>query len=105
MGSIWQQYRMNSKRQIKSYIFRIQDQYNLTPATEAETKLKIERENMFMVDSVLNSKIPDLLEVMEKARARYRSRMDALALRMEGEILGLAEQLKVLCLKLLGNKV
>ena len=47
-----------------------------------------------VVDSVCNSKIPDLLEVMENARARYLGRFDAIALRLEGEVLTLAGQLK-----------
>ena len=50
-----------------------------------------------MVESVLNSKIPDLLEVMEKARTRDGARMDALALRLQEEILAVAGQLQVHC--------
>ena len=57
-------------------------------------------DDMWMVDSVMNSKIPDHLGVIEKARANYLARMDALALGMEEEILALAGQLKVLCLQI-----
>ena len=53
-----------------------------------------------IVEQVFNSKIPDLVEVMEKARARYLVRFDTIALRLEGEILTLAGQLKALCLRI-----
>ena len=53
-----------------------------------------------IVEKVFNSKIPDLVEVMEKARARYLVRFDSIALRLEGEILTLAGQLKALCLRI-----
>ena len=54
-------------------------------------------DNMYMAESVLNSKIPDLLEVLEKAKADYGRWMDATALRMHEEIITLAERIRVLC--------
>ena len=48
------------------------------------------------VESVCNTKIPDLLVVMERARAGYLERFDAVLLMLEGEILSLAERLKAL---------
>ena len=51
--------------------------------------MELQIQNMRIVDSVLNSKIPDLLEVMEKARAKYLERMDALALKMEEDAEGM----------------
>ena len=62
--------------------------------------MELQIQNMRIVHSVLNSKIPDLLEVMEKARAKYLERMDVLALKMEEDILGLAENLKTVCLSI-----
>ena len=47
--------------------------------------------------SVSSEKIPDLLEVMEKARTRDGARMDALALRLEGDILANAGRLQSQC--------
>ena len=52
------------------------------------------------VEEVFNSKIPDLLEVLEKARGAYLGRYDALVLRQEGELLELAARLKALCLRI-----
>ena len=49
------------------------------------------------MESVYNSKIPDLMEVMEEARASNLGRFDAEALRLEGEILRIARQLKSHC--------
>ena len=54
-------------------------------------------DTMYMAESVLNSKIPDLLEVLEKAKADYGRWMDAKALRMHKEIITLAERIRVLC--------
>ena len=48
------------------------------------------------VESVCNTKIPDLLVVMERARAGYLDRFDAVILMLEREILSLAERLKAL---------
>ena len=53
-----------------------------------------------LVDAVCNTKIPELLVVMERARAGYLERFDAWLLRLEEEILSLAEQLKALCLRI-----
>ena len=52
------------------------------------------------VEEVFNSKIPDLLEVLEKARGADLGRYDAIVLRQEGEILELAARLKALCLRI-----
>ena len=48
------------------------------------------------VGSVCNTKIPDLLVVMERARAVYLEWFDAVLLMLEREILSLAERLKAL---------
>ena len=53
-----------------------------------------------LVESVCNTIIPDLLGVMERARAGYLGRFDALVLRLEGEVLTLVGQLKALCLRI-----
>ena len=53
-----------------------------------------------LVESVCNTKLPELLVVMERARAGYLERFDALILRLEREVLSLAEQLKALCLRI-----
>ena len=45
-----------------------------------------------LVESVCNTKIPELLVVMERARAGYLERFDALILRLEREVLSLAGQ-------------
>ena len=52
---------------------------------------------MRMVASVSSEKIPDLLECMEKTRTRDGARMDALALRLEGQILAVAGRLQSQC--------
>ena len=52
---------------------------------------------MKIVASVTSKKIPDLLECMEKTRTRDGARMDALALRLEGEILAVAGRLQSQC--------
>ena len=52
---------------------------------------------MRMVASVSSEKIPDLLESMEKTGTRDGARMDALALRLEGEILAVAGRLQSQC--------
>ena len=48
------------------------------------------------VDSVVNTKLPDLLVVMERVRARYLARFDALLLMLEREIHSLTERLTAL---------
>ena len=50
-----------------------------------------------IVESVFNSKIPDLMEVMRDARARALARFDEKALRLEGCVLRAAQQLKAHC--------
>ena len=52
---------------------------------------------MQIVTTVTSKKIPDLLECMEKTRTRDGARMDALALRLEGEILAVAGRLQSQC--------
>ena len=52
---------------------------------------------MKIVASVTSQKIPDLLECMEKTRTRYGARMDALALRLEEDILAVAGRLQSQC--------
>ena len=46
------------------------------------------------VEIVINTKIPDLLLVMERTRARYLARYDAVLLMLEREIHTLIERLK-----------
>ena len=48
------------------------------------------------VESVINTKLPDLLVVMERVRARYLARFDAVLLMLEREILSLIRRLTVL---------
>ena len=48
------------------------------------------------VESVINTKLPDLLVVMERVRARYLARFDAALLMLEREILSLIRRLTVL---------
>ena len=48
------------------------------------------------VDSVINAKLPDLLVVMERVRARYLARFDAVLLMLEREIFSLMRRLTVL---------
>ena len=48
------------------------------------------------VESVINTKLPDLLLVMERVRARYLARFDAALLMLEREILSLIRRLTVL---------
>ena len=48
------------------------------------------------VESVVNTKLPDLLVVMERVRARYLARFDAVLLMLEREILSLIERLTTL---------
>ena len=50
-----------------------------------------------IVESVYNSKIPDLMEVMRDARARNLDRFDDDALRLEESVLRTARQLKAHC--------
>ena len=50
-----------------------------------------------IVESVYNSKIPDLMEVMRDARARVLVRFDVEALRLEESVLRAARQLKAHC--------
>ena len=50
-----------------------------------------------IVESVYNSKIPDLMEVMRDARARNLDRFDDDALRLEENVLRTARQLKAHC--------
>ena len=52
---------------------------------------------MRIVASVSSKKIPDLLESMEKTRTMDGARMDALALRLEGDILAVAGRLQSQC--------
>ena len=52
---------------------------------------------MKIVASVTSKKIPDLLECMEKTRTRDGARMDALALRLEEDILAVAGRLQSQC--------
>ena len=53
------------------------------------------------VESVVNTKLPDLLVVMERVRARYLARFDAVLLMLEREILSLIRRLTVLGLSLI----
>ena len=48
------------------------------------------------VESVINTKLPDLLVVMERVRARYLARFDAVLLMLEREIFSLIRRLTVL---------
>ena len=48
------------------------------------------------VESVINTKLPDLLVVMKRVRARYLARFDAVLLMLEREILSLIRRLTVL---------
>ena len=48
------------------------------------------------VESVVNTKLPDLLVVMERVRARYLARFDAVLFMLEREILSLIERLTAL---------
>ena len=50
----------------------------------------------FIWKSLCNTKIPDLLVVMERARVGYLERFDALVLRLEGKVLSLVAQLRAL---------
>ena len=50
-----------------------------------------------IVESVYNSKIPDLMEVMRDVRARNLGRFDAEALQLEENVLRTARQLKAHC--------
>ena len=52
------------------------------------------------MESVCNTKISELLVVMERARAGYLERFDTLILRLEREVLSLAGRLKALCLRI-----
>ena len=89
---------------------RLQDQYNFTPQVKDQfqfysslkrkiTKFKMaaQHDNMWMVESVLNSKIPELLEVMEKAKENSGHRMDATAFRLQEEIFTLVGKLQLSC--------
>ena len=55
---------------------------------------------MKIVVSVDSQKIPDLLECMETTRTRNGARMDALALRLEEDILSVAGRLESQCQKM-----
>ena len=59
---------------------------------------------VFMVDSVLTSKIPNLKDTMKKARENDGSKMDALALRLEQKILRLMDQVDVVGKKMVLEK-
>ena len=48
------------------------------------------------VECVINTKLPDLLVVMERVRARYLARFDAVLLMLEREIFSLIRRLTVL---------
>ena len=66
---------------------------------EVEGRMEIQTVDA-TVEEVYNSKIPDLLEVLGKARSTDLGRYDATVLRQEGEILELATRLKALCLRI-----
>ena len=52
------------------------------------------------VEEVYNSKLPDLMEVLAKARAKDLVRYDAHAVKWEGEIIALAELVKEMCIRI-----
>ena len=52
------------------------------------------------VEEVYNSKLPDLMEVLAKARAKDLVRYDAHAVKWEGEIIAPADLVKALCLRI-----